>query len=390
MDNENANESLSLIEQLQVTCSEHHAEQASVEGAIKALHQIVEEISQSWSGSWIGHHAYLYYKDFERPPSEHRFDVEWGTARGLAGTWYEVQFDGMQKVIETQEGAAKLDELFDMARSQRVALTALQEDIAIELSPIRGRKGFESEEELLDDLERHSWGLAADDIVRYQMPKTWMTRDQRAMAEGIKVPPHIMYDSKVLAVQSAFKANEDFCKKARRVLRQVVRKEEVVEIGRIANSDEQTSGPLVQICKGFHRMARQLRDRHSNRPTLEVNDEYDVQDLLHAVLRMHFEDVRPEEYTPSYAGGNSRVDFLLKRERVVIEVKKTRSGLTDKTLGEQLIIDIARYQTHPDCDLLICFVYDPEGRIGNPRGLESDLSKLGNEKLEIVVFIEPS
>lgn len=70
---------------------------------------------------------------------------------------------------------------------------------------------------------------------------------------------------------------------------------------------------LSKIFEKFHICARQLKRRHAGRPTLEIKDEYDVQDLLNAILRLHFEDVRPEEWTPSYAGGNNRMDFLLKR-----------------------------------------------------------------------------
>lgn len=92
-----------------------------------------------------------------------------------------------------------------------------------------------------------------------------------------------------------------------------------------------------------------MRRRHSSRSTLEVTDEYDVQDLLNAILRLHFDDVRPEEWTPSYAGGNNRMDFLLKDDEISIEVKMTRDGLKDKELGEQLIIDIAKYKEHPNC-----------------------------------------
>ena len=53
-----------------------------------------------------------------------------------------------------------------------------------------------------------------------------------------------------------------------------------------------------------------------------------------------------------------RVDFLLKQGQIVLEIKKTRKGLDKKKLGEELIIDIARYKTHPDCKSLICFAYD--------------------------------
>lgn len=145
---------------------------------------------------------------------------------------------------------------------------------------------------------------------------------------------------------------------------------------------------ILKLCQRFHMVARQLNARHSNRPTLVINDEYDVQDLFHALLLLDFDDVRPEEWTPSYAGSSSRVDFLLKKEKIVVEIKKTRQGLSRKEVGEQLIIDIQRYQSHPDCQMLICFVYDPEGRVGNPYGIENDLSR-EFDGLPVKVIITP-
>lgn len=145
---------------------------------------------------------------------------------------------------------------------------------------------------------------------------------------------------------------------------------------------------LKLIFKRFHRVGRQLQSRYNQRPTLEINDEYDVQDLLHALLRLYFDDVRAEEWTPSYSGKSARMDFLLKKEGIVIEVKKTRQGLTDRELGDQLIIDVDRYQSHPDCRSLICFVYDPEGRIGNPEGISKDLNE--QHKGFVEVIIEPN
>jgi len=135
-------------------------------------------------------------------------------------------------------------------------------------------------------------------------------------------------------------------------------------------------------------VAVQLRHRHENRSTLNVTDEYDVQDLLHALLRIFFEDVRPEEWTPSYAGKSSRMDFLLPAEELVVEVKKTRPSLGAKELGSELIEDIARYKVHPKCKRLICFVYDPDGRVANPRGIERDLSRNENG-FEVKVIITP-
>ena len=72
---------------------------------------------------------------------------------------------------------------------------------------------------------------------------------------------------------------------------------------------------LEIIFTKFHSVAQQLKRRHDNRETLKVNDEYDVQDLLHSILKIFFEDIRHEEYTPSYAGGHRRMDFLFEARK---------------------------------------------------------------------------
>jgi len=164
---------------------------------------------------------------------------------------------------------------------------------------------------------------------------------------------------------------------------------EDIAAGNLDNAPEQSPLLLLeQICSRFHLVARQLRSRHDGRATLDLQDEYDVQDLMHALLFLHFVDIRPEEYTPSYAGKASRMDFLLKQESIVIELKMTRAGLGPKELSTQLIEDIERYKTHPDCRALMCFVYDPTGLIPNPRGIETDLHR-DDGQFPVRVLIRP-
>ena len=145
---------------------------------------------------------------------------------------------------------------------------------------------------------------------------------------------------------------------------------------------------VINLMNRFHFVARQIRNRYNDRETLDVTDEYDVQDLLHALLYINFDDIRDEEWCPSYAAKCSRQDFLLKNEKIVIETKKTRKGLDAKKLADELIVDIARYKEHPDCKTLICFLYDPEERIKNPRGIESDLTQKIDE-MSVIVLIRP-
>ena len=173
-------------------------------------------------------------------------------------------------------------------------------------------------------------------------------------------------------------------------------KEALIEVGYIKNKKtendtiETSISILYNILNRFDRAARQIKRRYDKRNTIEINDEYDTQDLLHTILKCYYDDVRPEDYTPSYAGSSSKVDFLLKKEKIVIEVKYATQKLKDKQIGEQLIIDINRYANHPDCEFLVCFIYDPEGNIRNPIGLENDLNgNYNKDKLKVKVIVNP-
>lgn len=146
---------------------------------------------------------------------------------------------------------------------------------------------------------------------------------------------------------------------------------------------------LGKLFSKFHRAAQSLRYRHSNRETLIIKDEYDVQDLLRGLLQIHFDDVREEDYSPSYAGGNSRIDFVLKNEKIVVETKMTNDNLKDKEVGSQLLIDIGRYRAHPDCQFLVVFVYDRGDHIRNKSGMIKDLERMSSHDLKVKIFIEP-
>ena len=148
--------------------------------------------------------------------------------------------------------------------------------------------------------------------------------------------------------------------------------------------------PLIRIRRilsRFDLVANQLKRRRKNKEPYLVEDEYDVQDLLHALLKVDFDDIRKEEWTPSYAGGASKIDFVLKNEGILVEVKKTSKNTREKEIGEQLLVDIAKYKEYPNIRTLICFIYDPEKWIENPKGLKHDLEKKSTKELNVEVVI---
>jgi hypothetical protein len=157
--------------------------------------------------------------------------------------------------------------------------------------------------------------------------------------------------------------------------------------GDVALADADPLPRVVHICRRFNEVARQLTRRYNKRATLKVGDEHDVQDLMHALLRMHFEDVRTESWNPAYLGGGSRSDLLLPEAGIVIEVKKARESLRDTGIGSELAEDITRYgdvAANRGAAILVCFIYDPDRLLANPRGLERDLASASTERLQVL------
>ncbi len=142
------------------------------------------------------------------------------------------------------------------------------------------------------------------------------------------------------------------------------------------------------VLSRFPIVAKNLENRYSDRETIEIEDEFDVQDLLHGLLRIYFDDVRKEEWCPSYAGTSPRMDFLLKDDSISVEVKIARSDHKQKNIKEELAIDKDHYRSHPDCITLVCFVYDPDFVIENAKGFENDISE-ETTNLDTYVFVHP-
>lgn len=104
------------------------------------------------------------------------------------------------------------------------------------------------------------------------------SRDSRSLYQGIEAPPHVEYEAKVLSLLSSIDSIECFVKRSQRLIRQIEIRKSIVDKGKAVLD---SISNIRHICKKSHVMARQLRNRHDGRPTLEIGDEYDVKDLLH-------------------------------------------------------------------------------------------------------------
>lgn len=163
-----------------------------------------------------------------------------------------------------------------------------------------------------------------------------------------------------------------------------------LSIARVVEStlDQDPLNLIRKVCLRFHSVARQLRLRRDYRPTLEVDDDHDLQDLLCALLKVEFDEVATEEWTPPYTGGAVRTTLLVSRDQIAIVAKKTGPGVTTKELADQVAADSAYYRAQGRCSILFCFMYDPEGRIGSPKRLETTLTSV-SEHCRVEVLVAP-
>jgi hypothetical protein len=359
-----------IVTRLKSELSElQNAYRSDINDLLNKIKNLVDE-SSNFDNNWLGQWAspsYNIYGGFTRNGEEISIDVE-----------------QIHQYIEEQANI-KIEDIQNQIPPISKAYRDFQDKLVTELSIIKGNVELEPECEILDKIESEDWGISVSDYVKMKRPRTVYTYDPSTiMNKGLKTPPHIAVGGELMSLFSTLASTEIFEKNSKRLLRQLEIKYSIEENTSSSNTDF-----IINIVNSFHNVARQLQNRYDKRDTITINDEYDVQDLLHSLLKIGFDDIRPEEYTPSYAGSSTRVDFLLKKEKILIEVKKTRKGLSDKAVGDQLILDSQHYKVHPDCKHLICFVYDPENRIQNPRGLEEDLNRLSTEELIVEVFIRP-
>lgn len=121
-----------------------------------------------------------------------------------------------------------------------------------------------------------------------------------------------------------------------------------------------------------------LANRPRNRAGLPraLDDEYDVQWLLHALLLPTVPDLVPEDTAPRLAGVGSRLDFTSRAARLGIEVKHIRERRAVGRMREELMVDERQYQEHPYVETVVGFVHDPHGHISlaERTAFERDLS----------------
>jgi hypothetical protein len=267
---ETATSLLAKVKALQETLA---PDLSGIQKSSAAVTEAAQKIAASWSGSSMGYHSELYYSDFEPPPLGVEFSPEWGGIHGIPADWQKRLPDEVKERIEKLSGVriAILETSTDDALRRA---KALQSEIVTEISGLHLQPGLEQEKKLLTNLEKFTWGSTAHEYIDANLPKQFITRDSEAYYQGVRLSAHLHFAGIAFQKRSESVAVEEFFKAAARLLRQV--ELNVGPMGLCDGADQQPVKAVLAICDRFHAIAQQFVQRREGRPSLKIEDEYDV------------------------------------------------------------------------------------------------------------------
>lgn len=114
---------------------------------------------------------------------------------------------------------------------------------------------------------------------------------------------------------------------------------------------------------------------------IQIQNEYDLQHLLYAVLKLNYPDIRKEVAEDSGVG-MVRSDLKIPSINTVIEAKCTRNGMSLKKLTEEIEADMVHYTDK----YIIFFVYDKAKIIKEEQNYKKYFTRVfDGKKVEIVI-----
>lgn len=122
---------------------------------------------------------------------------------------------------------------------------------------------------------------------------------------------------------------------------------------------------IIEILENFENAVKKITDSSlrygkdkQKRELISINDEYDIQDLLYFSLKSVFPEIKYEDDTSNYGGSAKRLDFYLKDEGIIIEVKHIDKA-DDKKYTKQMKEDLQSYHVVNVLIEIIFFIYAP-------------------------------
>jgi len=183
---------------------------AASDDGLNRLEAIAKEVGRSFSGSWLGYHANVYYADLAPPPPGARFSQEWGlkdlsyTSLGSHGDWREFDPQELQNELRLRAGNPDLTGVIAAAKAAIAGFEKYKADIqSIILTKYPdGSDLFMSK--LMDQLENINYKTTGEILEIWQPKGAIISRDMVAIGQRTQIPPHLYIRAEAQSIRQAF------------------------------------------------------------------------------------------------------------------------------------------------------------------------------------------
>ena len=240
-------------------CARHE----DVQQPLERLKQAAEEVRLAFSGSWLGYHASVYYKDLKPPPLGDHFSQELGPT----GNWIEFDPVYVSKAIyeladnPDMEPAGKFHNE-DAGEFSTQRLNAIS---ILEVALNESDKPFL--ERMKGDIDSLSVMTVNEVIARLQ-PKRAISADNYALTQGNQIaPPHIGVLANIRVIRHTCYVVAELAKLTRQAAEHISRLKH-----RQQREATEIAGTKVFIGHGRSPVWRELKEFLENRLRLQVDE----------------------------------------------------------------------------------------------------------------------
>lgn len=200
---------------------------------LDVLENTIQEIAKSWSGSNLGFHANIYYKDFSAPPAQANFSVEWGTLDpsfidGTIGTWEKFTDDDIKSIIFNRAGNIDIEAFEDHSKKVISFFEDRKINILSILSTYLSKDNDNFIQSIKTQIENLNLFTQIDFINKMRPRGQIISRDTDAVAQGIKMAIHQIELARILAIRNVFQVCEKLANLAKNVGMHIQRKQQMI------------------------------------------------------------------------------------------------------------------------------------------------------------------
>lgn len=225
--------------------------------AIETLETAINDADKAWSGSWLGYHSRVYYKDLKTPPPGAHFDPASGLMDeylgDTRGEWGEFDYDHVYTALKSVVDDTTFQRLQDAANDARKMVGDVRERLVSILTAVNEKTENQYVEKLLKDTQDAKCISVNQFVEHYRPSGQFMSRDMVAINNGLQTPPHIALYAFVQAMESPFDAASTIAKVANRV-------REHIQHRKSSTAHSTTGGGNVFIGHGRSKVWRDLKE----------------------------------------------------------------------------------------------------------------------------------